>query len=183
MASTTVSQFRKLFPASVAPSSMLNGKVKITFKLKSYWGDKTVAELAKFVDILDVPDRHLHLYQIKKGCIAVICLCSITDAQKLKGGTWRASSALQMMGVSELYIGVVPMQLCLYSLGNSVISQALQVAGVPGGLAEPGTRILVAVMGTLIGTGVAVGTWIVSKLRTTFRYLSYLYTFVRIMFL
>ena len=90
MASTTVNQFKKLFPALVAPSSLLNGKVPITVKLKSYWGDKTVDELAKFVDILDVPGRRLHLYEIKKGCIAVICLCSITDAQKLKAavGTW-----------------------------------------------------------------------------------------------
>ena len=103
MASTTVNQFKKLFPALVAPSSLLNGKVPITVKLKSYWGDKTVDELAKFVDILDVPGRRLHLYEIKKGCIAVICLCSITDAQKLKAavGTWAWRAYFVQMGVLD----------------------------------------------------------------------------------
>ena len=80
-------------------------------KLKSYWGDKTVDELAKFVDILDVPGRRLHLYEIKKGCIAVICLCSITDAQKLKAaaGTWAWRAYFVQMGVLELFIGTVRM--------------------------------------------------------------------------
>ena len=109
MASTTVNQFRKLFPASVAPSSLLNGKVKITVKLKSYWGDNTVNELARLVDILDVPGKHLHLYQIKRGCIAVVWLCLITDAQKLKAAadTWAWRANFVQMGVLELFIGVV----------------------------------------------------------------------------
>ena len=107
MASTTVNQFKKLFPASVAPSSLLNGKVPITVKLKSNWGDKTVDELAKFVDILDVPGRHLHLYQIRKGCIAVVWLCSITDVKEQKGALWEANISLQNMGVLQLLIGEV----------------------------------------------------------------------------
>ena len=164
MASTTVNQFRKLFPASVAPSSLLNGKVPITVKLKSYWGDKTVDELAKFVDILDVPGRHLHLYQIKKGCIAVISLCSITDAQKLKGGIWRASRSLQMMGVSELFVGVVPMM--RYSTTSAIeisrrlrfVSDTISGTSSPSSalsgrqiLAGPGIRVVVALVGTLVG--------------------------------
>ena len=109
MASTTVSQFRKLFPASVAPSSLLNGKVPITVKLKSNkWGNSTVKDLAKFVDILDVPGRHLHLYQIKKGCIAVVWLCSITDVKEQKQALWEANYiSIQNMGVLELFIGEV----------------------------------------------------------------------------
>ena len=109
MASTTVSQFRKLFPASVAPSSLLNGKVPITVKLKSNkWGNSTVKDLAKFVDILDVPGRHLHLYQIKKGCIAVVWLCSITDVKEQKQTLWEANYiSIQNMGVLQLFIGEV----------------------------------------------------------------------------
>ena len=107
MASTTVNQFRKLFPASVAPSSLLNGKVPITLKLKSYWGDKTVDELAKFVDVLDVPGRHLHLYRIRKGCTAVVWLCSITDVKEQKEALWEANISLQDMGVLQLFIGEV----------------------------------------------------------------------------
>ena len=106
MARITVNQFRKLFPASVAPSSLLNGKVSITINLKSYWGDRKVDELAKFVDILDVPGRHLHLYRIKKGCIAVVWLCSITDVKEQKGALWEANHvSLQNMGVVQLLIG------------------------------------------------------------------------------
>ena len=73
MASTTVNQFMKLFPASVAPSSLLNGKGKLTLKVQSCCGDKTVDELFKLVDSIGA---RLHLYQIKKGCISIVFLFS-----------------------------------------------------------------------------------------------------------
>ena len=172
MTSTTVNQFRKLFPASVAPSSLLNGKVKIKLKLKSYWGDKTVDELANFVDILNVPGRHLHLYQMRKGCIAVVWLCSITDVKEQKGALWKANHVLlQNMGVLQLLIGEAPVFLSASDSGQTPRADSdrkdyvagAAVGGVSGGLTGAGVGAVVGagigmVVGSVIpGPGTALG--------------------------
>ena len=84
MAGTTLNQFKQLFPPPTTPSKLLAGKVRITVKLKPYWGDNTMADLTKLVYNLGVPGSHLHLYQVIKGCIAAVWLCPVVDFKELK---------------------------------------------------------------------------------------------------
>ena len=105
MASTTLNQFKQLFPASATPSKLSAGKVLITVKLKSYWGDNTVEELTTLVNNLDVPGSHLHLYNVQKGCIAAIWLCPAVDFKELRG-TIEAAGSLESKGVLRVFAGV-----------------------------------------------------------------------------
>ena len=107
MTGTTVNQFKALFPASAAPSKMLAGKVTVTLKLKAYWGKNVVHELETFVSILDLSGGHFHLYMAKRGCIAVVWLCSTSFVEKqLKAAISEISSSLlQLKGVLQIFIG------------------------------------------------------------------------------
>ena len=105
MASTTLNQFKQLFPASATPSKLSAGKVLITVKLKSYWGDNTVEELTTLVNNLDVPGSHLHLYNVQKGCIASTWLCPAVDFKKLRGIV-EAADSLESKGVLRVFAGV-----------------------------------------------------------------------------
>ena len=105
MASTTLNQFKQLFPASATSSKLSAGKVLITVKLKSYWGDNTVEELTTLVTNLDVPSSHLHLYNVQKGCIAAIWLCPAIDFKELRG-TIEAADSLESKGVLQVFAGV-----------------------------------------------------------------------------
>ena len=49
MASTTVNQFKLLFPASATPSKLLIGKAPVKLKLKNEWGSETIDDLTKLV--------------------------------------------------------------------------------------------------------------------------------------
>ena len=49
MASTTVSQFKQLFPATATSSKLLVGKVPIKLKLKNKWGSETLDNLNELV--------------------------------------------------------------------------------------------------------------------------------------
>ena len=111
-----MNQFQKLFLEPVAPSNLLIGKVKITAKLERVWGDNTINDLARLVDILKIRSENLHLYQIRNGCIAVIWLCSISDVEEQKKALWQANVSLQNMGVLQLFIGEDPVFL---STGDS----------------------------------------------------------------
>ena len=104
MASTTLNQFKKLFPASATPSKLSAGKVLITVKLKPYWGDNTVEELTTLVNSLDVPGSHLHLYNVQKGCIAAIWLCPTVYFKVVKGIVESADS-LESKGVLRVFAG------------------------------------------------------------------------------
>ena len=105
MASTTLNQFKQLFPASATPSKLSAGKVLITVKLKSYWGDNTVEELTTLVNNLDVPGSHLHLYNVQKGCIASTWLCPAVDFKELRGIV-EAADSLESKGVLRVFAGV-----------------------------------------------------------------------------
>ena len=105
MASTTLNQFKQLFPASATSSKLSAGKVLITVKLKSYWGDNTVEELTTLVNNLDVPGSHLHLYNVQKGCIAAIWLCPAVDFKELRG-TIEAADSLESKGVLRVFAEV-----------------------------------------------------------------------------
>ena len=105
MASTTLNQFKQLFPASATPSKLSAGKVLITVKLKSYWGDNTVDELTTLVNNLDVPGSHLNLYNVQKGCIASTWLCPAVDFKELRGIV-EAADSLESKGVLRVFAGV-----------------------------------------------------------------------------
>ena len=107
MTGTTVNQFKALFPASAAPCKLLAGKVTVTLKLKAYWGGNVVHELETFASILDLSGGHFHLYMAKRGCIAVVWLCSTSFVEKqLKAAISEIpSSLLQLKGVLQIFIG------------------------------------------------------------------------------
>ena len=105
MNGNTVNQFKKMFPASAAPSKLSSGKITITLKLKNYWGNNTLDDLTKLVGLFGVSSEHLHLAIAKPGCISVLLLCSTTNAEGLKGAIDKAADELQSMGVLQVFIG------------------------------------------------------------------------------
>ena len=105
MASTTVSQFKQLFPATATPSKLLVGKVPIKLKLKNDWGSETLDDLTKIVINFGVSGSAFHLSKVEDGCIAVIWLCSTTEVKQLKMAILEAAGSLQTMGVLQVFIG------------------------------------------------------------------------------
>ena len=105
MASTTVSQFKQLFPATATSSKLLLGKVPIKLKLKNKWGSETLYDLTELVNKFGVSGSHLHLSKVEDGCIAVIWLCSTTEVKQLKMAILEAAGSLQTMGVLQVFIG------------------------------------------------------------------------------
>ena len=103
MAGTTVSQFKKLFPASATPYKLSAEKIPIKLKLSNVWGDNTLEDLNNLIINLGVP---LHLCDITHGCIAVFCLCSIADVKDLKINLNNIGFAdsLQTKGVLQVFI-------------------------------------------------------------------------------
>ena len=104
MASTTLNQFKQLFPASATPSKLSTGKVLITVKLEPYWGNNTVDDLTTLVNSFGVPGSHLHLYNVQKGCIAATWLCPAVDFKELRG-TVEAADSLESKGVLRVFAG------------------------------------------------------------------------------
>ena len=76
MDGTTLSQFKKLFPASAVSSKLSTGKISITLKLKNFWGNNTLDDLKKLVSLFGIPSSRLHLEKIGDGSVAVHWLCS-----------------------------------------------------------------------------------------------------------
>ena len=105
MASTTVNQFKQLFPATAPSSKLLVGKVHITIKLENDWGSDTLDHLTKLVNKFGVSSNYLHLSKVEDGCIAVIWLCSTTEVKQLKMAILEAAGSLQTMGVLQVFIG------------------------------------------------------------------------------
>ena len=107
MASTTVSQFKQLFPATATSSKLLSGKLSFTLKLENDWGSDTLHDLTKLVKRFGVSGSHLHLSKVENGCIAVIWLCSTTEVKQLKMAIMllEAAGSLQTMGVLQVFIG------------------------------------------------------------------------------
>ena len=101
---TTVSQFKKLFPASATPYKLSAGKITIKLKLSNLWGDNTLEDLNNLIIILGVP---LHLCDITHGCIAAVFLCSIADVKdvKINVNSSEVADLLQTMGVLQVFIG------------------------------------------------------------------------------
>ena len=114
MASTTVSQFKKLFPASATPYKLSAGKISIKLKLSNVWGDNTLHDLNNLIIKLGVP---LHLCNITHGCIAVFCWCSIADVKELKinVNSSEVADLLQTKGVLQVFIGEELMLECSQS--------------------------------------------------------------------
>ena len=118
MASTTVSQFKQLFPATATPSKLLVGKVPIKLKLDNKWGSETLQDLTELVTKFGVSSNHLHLYKVEDGCIAVIWLCSTTEVKQLKMAILEAAGSLQTMEVLQVFIGEEELVLeCSHSVG------------------------------------------------------------------
>ena len=105
MASTTVSQFKQLFPATATSSKLSSAKVSFTLKLENDWGSHTLDDLTKLVNKFGVSGSHLHLAKVGEGCIAVIWLCSTTEVKQLKMAILEAAGSLQTMGVLQVFIG------------------------------------------------------------------------------
>ena len=104
MTGTTVSQFKKLFPASATPYNLSAEKIPIKLKLSNVWGKRTLRDLNHLIINLGVP---LHLCDITHGCIAVLFLCSIADAKELKinVNSSEVADSFQSMGVLQVFIG------------------------------------------------------------------------------
>ena len=105
MTGTTVNQFREMFPASATPIKLSTGKVPLRLKLRNKWGDSTLSDLTYLVSLFGVPGDRLHLSKADKGCIAVIWLSSVSDANMLKGAIIEAASLLKTKGVLQVFIG------------------------------------------------------------------------------
>ena len=104
MASKTVNQFKALFPASATPSKLLTGKFSVELKFLNVWGNRTLDDLKNLVGLFGVPGTHLHLSNVKDGCIAVIWICSISFIKELKAATVEATDLLQTKGVLKVFI-------------------------------------------------------------------------------
>ena len=105
MTSATVIQFKKLFPASATPSKLSSGKVSFTLKIENDWGSETLEDLTKLVNKLGVSGNHLHLSEVKPGCIAVTWLCSTTELKQLKMAISDNAGSLQNTGVLQVFVG------------------------------------------------------------------------------
>ena len=104
MASATVDHFKQLFPVSATPSKLSAGKVLITVKLEPYWGKNTIDDLTTLVNSFGVPGSHLHLYNVKKGCIAATWLCPAVYFKELRSIV-EASNSLESKGVLRVFAG------------------------------------------------------------------------------
>ena len=105
MASTTVNQFKQLFPATATPTKLLAEKVAVKLKLKNDWGRHTIKDLTKLVINFGVSGSAFHLSKVEDGCIAVVWLCSTTEVKQLKMAILEAAGSLQTMGVLQVFIG------------------------------------------------------------------------------
>ena len=111
MTGTTVSQFKKLFPASATPYNLSAEKVPVKLKLPDLWGENTLHDVRHLIILLGVP---LHLFNIEHGCIAVFCWCSIADVKDLKinVNSSEVADLLQTKGVLQVFIGEELMLQC-----------------------------------------------------------------------
>ena len=105
MVSTTVNQFKQLFPASATPSKLSQKMSTVKLKLLNEWGDCTVHELSKLVSLFGVPGDHLHLSMVQQGCIAALWLCSSSYIKELKVAIVSITDVLQTKGVIQVFIG------------------------------------------------------------------------------
>ena len=101
MESTTVNQFKELFPKPATSSKQSVGKVTVALKLQNKWGDSTVDALTQLARNLGV----LHLTKIEHGCIATLWLCSVGDVQVLKNTVAISTEMLQINGVFDVRVG------------------------------------------------------------------------------
>ena len=101
--STTLAQFKQLFPASATHSRFSTRKVRITLKLNKDWDKETIAGLNKLVKNFG---SHLHLDDVEFGCIEVTWLCTISVAQEIQQMivTSKICSSLQSMGVTKILL-------------------------------------------------------------------------------
>ena len=106
MSSTSLSQFKQLFPASATNDGLSNGKVCITLKLSNDWDEDTLADLEKLVRILGISGSNLYLSEVGFGCIEVTWLCTISVAEDIQQmiGTSKICSSLQSMGVIKILL-------------------------------------------------------------------------------
>ena len=128
MTSTTVSQFKQLFPATSTFSKLSSGKVSFTLKLENDWGSHTLQDLTKLVNKFGVSGNHLHLSKVEDGCIAVIWLCSTAEVKQLKMALLEAAGSLQTMGVLQVFIGEEELALeCSHSAPTGSVCGSVQV--------------------------------------------------------
>ena len=105
MTSTTLCQFKTLFPASTTPSVLSAKMLPVKLKLLNTWGARTLDDLTKLVGLLGVPGTHLQLTKVDKGCIAAIWLCSTSYIRELKQAIDQAAGSLQAEGVLQVFTG------------------------------------------------------------------------------
>ena len=67
MTGTTVSQFKKLFPASATPYKLSAEKVPVTLKLQKECDSDTLDDLTKLVNLFGVAGDYLHLSKVHEG--------------------------------------------------------------------------------------------------------------------
>ena len=105
MTSTTLSQFKELFPTSAVSSKLLTEKTIVILKLKNFWGNSTLNDLKKLVSLFGIPGSRLHLEKIGEGCVIVHWLCSTIDAKELKIVIVEATDSLKTKGVLQILVG------------------------------------------------------------------------------
>ena len=116
MASKTVNQFKALFPASATPSKLLAEKFSVELKFLNVWGERTIDDMKNLVSLFGVPGTHLHLSNVKDGCIAVIWLCSTLFIKELEAAIVKATKLLKTKGVLKIFIDEEEVQLLYYTV-------------------------------------------------------------------
>ena len=105
MGSTTVHQFKKLFPALATPFKLSDGKTHIIFKLQNMWGDYTILDLKKLVNRFGISGGCLHLSKVDEGYVSpVTWLCSTSNTEELKSDISRAAKLLGTVGVTQVLV-------------------------------------------------------------------------------
>ena len=105
MNGATVNQFKHVFPACAPPSELLQDKLHIVVKLRSFWDNETLLDLTKLVCEFGVSSNLFHLKKIEDGCIAVTWLCSTSKIKELKIEIFQAADSLQSKGVLQVFVG------------------------------------------------------------------------------
>ena len=106
MSSTSLSQFKQLFPGSATNYRLSNGMVPIKLELTSDWDKDTIANLEKLPQIFVTLGSHLHLSKVELGNIEVTWLCTISVAEEIQQmiDTSEIRSSFQTKGVIKILL-------------------------------------------------------------------------------
>ena len=104
-ATTTLNEFRQLFPSSATSIKIQLAKETVKLKFKSCKEDNTIEDLTIFVALFGVSASHLHLSKVEYDCSAVIWRCSFAELKLLKMAISETATSFESMGVLQIFVG------------------------------------------------------------------------------